>query len=145
MVSVTCLQQLRIYTEDLAGPGPVLGAGRLRGRSVITDLGLEGSRLDDEKLLRVLVDTFGIDGTRLCLVVGVTSDASGTYEVQLVEGACTHGMQTTEPMCVYTLGVFTGALQAVTGVVMQGKETSCEAKGDPTCTYVIGPHRALGS
>jgi predicted hydrocarbon binding protein len=144
MVSVTCLQQLRIYTEDLAGPGPILGAGRLRGRSVIADLGLNGSKLDDEKLFSLFVDAFGINGTRLCLVVGVSSDESGTYVVQLVEGACTHQMQTTEPMCVYTLGVFAGALQAVTGIVMQGTETSCEAKGDPTCTYVIGPHRALG-
>ncbi len=143
MVSATCLQQLRIYTEDLAGRGPVLGAGRLRGRGVIADLGLEGSQLDDEKLLSLFVETFGINGTRLCLVTAVSSDESGVYVVKLIEGACTHQQQTTEPMCVYTLGVFVGALQAVTGVVLQGVETTCEAMGDPACTYVIRPHRAL--
>jgi hypothetical protein len=143
MVAATCLQQLRIHTEDLAGRGPVLGAGRLRGLSVIADLGLQGSRLDDEKLHRLFIDTFGVEGTRLCLVTGVSSDESGTYVVQLVEGACTHLQQATEPFCAYTLGVFVGAVQAVTGVVMQGTETSCEAMGDPMCTYVIRPHRAL--
>jgi predicted hydrocarbon binding protein len=143
MVSATCLQQLRIYTEDIAGRGPVLGAGRLRGRGVIADLGLEGSGLDDEKLLSLFVDTFGVNGTRLCLVTDVSSDDSGTYVVKLVEGACTHQQQTTEPLCAYTLGVFIGAVQAVTGVVMQGSETTCQAMGDPTCTYLIRPHRAL--
>jgi predicted hydrocarbon binding protein len=144
MVSVTCLQQLRIYTEDLAGRGPVLGAGRLRGRSVIADLGLEGAKLDDEKLLHLFDDIFGINGTRLCRVTEVSSDETGAYVVKLIEGACTHQLQTTEPMCVYTLGVFMGALQAVTGAAMQGTETTCEAQGDPMCTYLIRPHRALG-
>jgi len=143
MVSATCLQQLRIYTEDLAGRGPVLGAGRLRGRGVIAQLGLDGSRLDDDKLLALFADAFGINGTRLCVVTDVRSDGAGGYVVQLIEGACTHQLQTTEPMCVYTLGVFVGALQAVTGVPMQGTETTCEAAGDPVCTYVIRPHRAL--
>jgi len=143
MVSATCLQQMRVYTEDLVGRGPVLGAGRMRGQGVIADLGLQGSRLDDDKLFRLFVDAFGIEGTRLCLVTGVTSDDSGTYVVQLVEGACTHQVEATEPICAYTLGVFVGALQAVTGIVMQGTETTCEAAGDPTCTFVIRPHRAL--
>ncbi|WP_026311347.1 4-vinyl reductase [Parafrankia elaeagni] len=143
MVSATCLQQMRVYTEDIVGRGPVLGAGRMRGQGVIADLGLQDSRLDDDKLFRLFVDTFGIEGTRLCLVTGVTSDDSGAYVVQLVEGACSHQMQAAEPMCAYTLGVFVGALQAVTGVVMQGTETSCEAAGDPACTFVIRPHRAL--
>nr|MDT0665051.1 4-vinyl reductase [Micromonospora sp. DSM 115978] len=143
MVSAVCLQQLRIYTEDLAGRGPILGAGRLRGQNLIAELGLQGSRLDDEKLHGLFIQTFGYEGTRLCLVTGVNSDESGAYVVTLVEGACTHQLQTTEPMCVYTLGVFVGALQAVTGDVMQGTETSCEAAGDPMCTYEIRPHRML--
>jgi hypothetical protein len=87
MVSATCLQQLRIYTEDLAGRGPVLGAGRLRGRGVIAQLGLDGSRLDDDKLLALFADAFGINGTRLCAVTDVRSDGAGGYVVQLIEGA----------------------------------------------------------
>jgi hypothetical protein len=144
MVSAVCLQQLRIHTEELTGRGPVLGAGRLRGRGIIADLGLEGSQLDDDKLHRLFIDTFGLEGTRLCIVTRVASDGAGGYELQLVEGACTHQIQTTEPMCAYTLGVFVGALQAVTGVVMQGTETECQAMGHPACVYRIRPHRALG-
>lgn len=144
MVSATCLQQLRIHTEDLAGRGPVLGAGRLRGLGIVADLGLEGSRLDDEKLHHLFLETFGIDGTRLCIVTQVRSDGSGGYVVQLVEGACTAGQQTTEPMCAYTLGVFIGTLQGIVGITMQGIETECQAMGHPACVYEIRPHIALG-
>lgn len=144
LVSAVCLQQLRVYTEELAGRGPVLGAGRLRGRDVIRDQGLENSRPDDEKLLTVLQGVFGVDGTRLCIVTALESDDDDNYRVQLVEGACTFGAKTDEPMCVYTLGVFIGALQTVLGRTMQGVETECQAMGHATCTYEIRPHAALG-
>jgi hypothetical protein len=109
MVAVTCLQQLRIHTEELTRRGPVVGAGPLRGRGIIADLGLEGSSLDDDQIHRVFLDTFGIDGTRLRIVMKVASDGDGGYEVESVEGACTHLQQTAEPMCAYPLGVFIGA------------------------------------
>lgn len=144
LVSATCLQQLRVYTEELAGRGPILGAGRLRGQDVIRSQGLENSRLADDKLLALFIDVFGIDGTRLCTVTSVDSAGDDTYRVQLVEGACTYLAQTDRPMCVYTLGVFVGALQAVTGRTLQGVETECQAMGHETCTYVITPHSALG-
>jgi hypothetical protein len=144
MVAAACLQQLRIHTEELAGRAPVLGAGRLRGLGLVADLGLAGSNLDDAKLHQLFLETFGIDGTRLCLVTEVVSDGSGGYVVQLVEGACTRGLQADEPMCAYTLGVFVGALQGITGVTMQGVESQCQAMGAPTCVYEVRPHVVLG-
>lgn len=143
LVSATCLQQLRLYTEDLAGRGPILGAGRLRGQGIITDRGLTGSKLEDDKLHRLFIEVFGLEGTRLCMVTRVASDGVGGYEVKLVEGACTYLAKADQPMCVYTLGVFVGALQAVTGRTMQGVETECQAMGHATCTYQIHPHSAL--
>ncbi|WP_088312672.1 4-vinyl reductase [Kineosporia sp. R_H_3] len=143
MVSAVCLQQLRLYTEDIAGRGPILGAGRLRGQAVIQDRGLANSPLADDKLHALFLEVFGIEGTRLCTVTRVESDGSGGYTVQLVEGACTYLAQTDEPMCVFTLGVFVGALQAINGRTMQGVETECQAMGHPTCTYLIRPHTAL--
>ena len=143
LVSATCLQQLRIYTEDLAGRGPILGAGRLRGQGIIVDKGLVGSKLDDDKLHRLFLEVFGLEGTRLCLVTRVQSNLAGGYEVQLVEGACTYLAKADAPMCVYTLGVFIGALQAVSGATMQGVETECQAMGHATCTYQIRPHSVL--
>jgi hypothetical protein len=144
MVAAACLQQLRIHTEELAGRAPVLGAGRLRGLGVVADLGLQGSCLDDDKLHRLFLDTFGVEGTRLCIVTSVASDGSGGYVVRVVEGACTHRLEATEPVCAYTLGVFVGALQGITGVTMQGAEPECQAVGDPACTYVIRPHIGIG-
>jgi predicted hydrocarbon binding protein len=51
--------------------------------------------------------------------------------------------QTDEPMCVYTLGVFVGAVQAIVGRPMQGVELACQATGSPFCHYEIRPHAAL--
>lgn len=145
MVAALCLQQLRLYTEDLAGRGPILGAGRLRGQAVIDERGLRNTVQDDASLTRLFLDVFGIDGTRLCIVDSVVSDDEGGYQVTVVEGACTYMATTDEPMCVYTLGVFVGAVQAITGRPYQGLETTCQAMGDPACTYEIKRHAALSS
>ena len=143
MVAAFCLQQLRLYTEDLAGRGPVLGAGRLRGEALIRERGLAGSNLDPGKLHQLFLEVLGIEGTRLCTVTDVQAAPDGGFEIRLVEGACTYMRQSDEPMCVYTLGVFVGAVQTIVGVPMQGVEIECQATGHPTCYYQIRPHAAL--
>lgn len=139
MVAALCLQKLQTHTGDLVGMGTVVGAGRLRGRGVIAEYGLSGSRLDDDKLRRLLLDVLGPDGTRLCLVTGLVGEPGGGYEVRVVEAACTHEVESDEPMCAYTLGVFIGAVQEVMSVVMQGVEVECQATGAPECVYRIRP------
>jgi predicted hydrocarbon binding protein len=143
MVAAFCLQQLRLYTEDLAGRGPILGAGRLRGEALIRDRGLAGSNLETDKMHQLFLEVFGIEGTRLCTVTEVAAGADGGFEIKLVEGACTYMAQADEPMCVYTLGVFVGAVQTFVGRPMEGVEIACQAIGDPACHYEIRPHAAL--
>jgi predicted hydrocarbon binding protein len=143
MVAAFCLQQLRLYTEDLAGRGPILGAGRLRGEALIRDRGLAGSNLETEKMHQLFIEVFGVEGTRLCMVTDVAANPDGVYEIKLVEGACTYMAQADEPMCVYTLGVFVGAVQTIVGRPMQGIEVACQATGAATCHYEIRPHAAL--
>ena len=143
MVAAFCLQQLRLYTEDLAGRGPILGAGRLRGEALVKDRGLAGSNLEPEKMHQLFLEVFGLEGTRLCTVTEVGATADGGYEIRLVEGACTYMAQAEEPMCVYTLGVFVGAVQTIAGRPMQGFELECQATGHPACYYQIRPHSAL--
>ena len=143
MVAALCLQQLRLYTEDLAGRGPILGAGRMRGEAVIRERGLVGSQLEADKMHQIFLEVFGLEGTRLCLVTEVVPSADGGFDVKLVEGACTYRAQADKPMCVYTLGVFVGAVQTIMGSPMQGFEVECQATGHPACWYQIRPHAAL--
>ena len=124
-------------------PGPILGAGRLRGEALIKERGLAGSNLEPEKMHQLFLEVFGLEGTRLCTVTEVTPSADGGYEIRLVEGACTYMAQADEPMCVYTLGVFVGAVQTIVGRPMQGFEIECQATGHAACYYQIRPHSAL--
>ncbi len=142
-VAAECLQQMRLHVEDLAGRGPVLGAGRMRGAGLIEGLGQTGSKPSDDVAKKLLADALGIDGTRLCVVTEFTSNDAHEYTVKLVEGACSFEQQTDSAMCAYTLGVFIGAIGTLIGHTMTGKETECQATGDDTCTYKIRRHLAM--
>jgi predicted hydrocarbon binding protein len=138
-MSITCFQYLRNGTEDIAGRVPIVAAGRQRGTDLVSELGLNGSTQDPELLRKYLYDALGPDGTRLCLVESMTPLPSGGYEVRLREGACATGVESAEPLCAYTLGVFAGALSALTGQRMTGKESSCAAMQGEYCIYQITP------
>ena len=143
LVAAECLQQMRLHFEDLAGRGPVLGAGRMRGAGLIESLGHAGSKPSDDVAKKLLADALGIDGTRLCIVTEFTSNDDDEFVVKLVEGACSFEQNTDTAMCAYTLGVFIGAIGSLIGHTMTGKETECQAAGDDTCTYKIKRHIAM--
>ncbi|MFV9503445.1 MAG: V4R domain-containing protein [Oscillochloridaceae bacterium umkhey_bin13] len=138
-----CFQYLRLYTEEVAGRAPVIAAGRKRGFDVIEELGLLGSTVDAETIRSRLDATLGAEGTRLCLVRAVTPLANGGYEVTVSETACTAGQHSDTPMCSYTLGVFIGAIQGLTGKRIKGHELVCEACDENACHYVIEPIEVL--
>ena len=50
--------------------------------------------------------------------------------------AC-HGVSADEPICWHTVGFLEESLQWATGREFKVEETSCRAKGDPTCTFAI--------
>jgi predicted hydrocarbon binding protein len=139
MMDVVCFQYLRICAEEYAGRAPIVSAGRKRGMDIVEEVGLTNSGEDAAQLQKELDDILGLNGTRLCLVQSVKARPEGGYEVKITESACTAGQTSSEPLCAYTLGVFTGAIQALTGRRMQGRELECSACGHPGCTYVIEP------
>jgi V4R domain len=139
MVDAVCFQYLRFHAEELMGRVPIIAAGRRRGHDVVGEKGLVGIVADGPKLREVLDGVLGLDGTRLCLVRSVEPLAGGRFEVRITEGACTVGRESDEPVCAYTLGVFMGALQAVTGTPMHGEETRCQATGAEECVYLLRP------
>jgi hypothetical protein len=134
-----CFQYLRMYTEEIAGRAPIIAAGRKRGFDVVEGLGLLGKVQEAAQIERSLETVLGADGTRLCLLQSVRARPEGGYEVHILESACTAGQRSSEPLCAYTLGVFIGAVQGLTGTRMQGHETRCQACGDHGCTYIIEP------
>lgn len=138
-MSLTCFQYLRSGTEDVADRAPIIAAGRKRGYDLVEGLGLMGSTQDSAAITSKLEVALGAKGTKLCLVKSITSVGNGSYEVRLTEGACTAGQTSSEPLCAFTLGVFIGALHAITGTPMRGRETECCACGAAECVYLIAP------
>ncbi|NTW03105.1 MAG: hypothetical protein HGA19_17800 [Oscillochloris sp.] len=138
-MNAVCFQYLRINTEDVAGRVPIIAAGRKRGYDIVESLGLLGATSDADTIKSHLGSVLGIEGTRLCILNTISSLPNGSYEVRLTESACTAGQTSDEPMCAFTLGVFIGAIHAITGVRMSGHETECQACGAPECVYQITP------
>jgi predicted hydrocarbon binding protein len=138
-MNVTCFQYLRLVSEEITGRAPIVAAGRKRGYDVIEELGLLGSAHDGDDVRAKLDSVLGAQGTRLCIVQSVIAKPNSGYEVRIVEGACTANQTAPEPVCAYTLGVFVGAIHALTGRRMNGAETECSACGAPACVYQIDP------
>jgi predicted hydrocarbon binding protein len=136
-MSLTCFQYLRVGTEEVADRAPIVSAGRKRGSDLIEGLGLLGSTTDPSIIFHTLEAALGAKGTRLCLINSITIIAPGNYEVRLTEGACTTGQTSSEPLCAFTLGVFVGAIYAITGMAMRGREIQCCACGASECVYKI--------
>ncbi|HEX5690878.1 MAG TPA: 4-vinyl reductase [Roseiflexaceae bacterium] len=138
-MSLVCFQYLRLGTEEVADRAPIVASGRKRGYDVVEGLGLMGSTQDAKVIRDKLDDVLGIKGTRLCNVKSVAPKANGGYEVRIDEGACTAGQTSSEPVCAFTMGVFIGAVHAITGTRMKGQETECCACGANECVYQIDP------
>ena len=138
-MNAVCFQYLRIYTEEVAGRAPIIAAGRTRGSDVVKALALSGTVTDAGVIQEMLDGVLGANGTKLCLIQGITPRPDGGYEVRLTESACTMGQTASEPLCAFTLGVFIGAIAALTSQRMTGREVECQACGAPMCIYHIDP------
>lgn len=138
-MSLVCFQYLRVGTEEVADRAPVVASGRQRGYDLIESLGLLGTTTDGETIRAKLDEALGLNGTRLCLVNSIQPKPSGGYEVRISEGACTAGQVSSQPHCAFTMGVFIGAIQALTNTRVKGVETECCACGAAQCVYQIDP------
>jgi predicted hydrocarbon binding protein len=138
-MSLVCFQYLRVGTEQVADRAPVVAAGRQRGYDLIEQLGLLGSTTDPALIHQHLSAALGEQGTRLCIIKSMTLKPNQGYEVRLFEGACTAGQSSITPLCAFTLGVFIGAVHAITGTRVKGTETQCCACGADECVYQIDP------
>lgn len=138
-MSLVCFQYLRVGTEEVADRAPVVASGRKRGYDLIHELGLANSKPNADAIQAKLNEVLGENGTRLCIVNSVKETPEGGYEIHISEGACTAGQTSDTPHCAFTMGVFIGAMHALTGNRMTGVETECCACGAPQCIYMINP------
>lgn len=133
-MSAECFRFLRLGAEDTAGRALIVNAGKQRGHS-LEDI-LAGVGNDEATLTTTLNRVLGKEGTRLCIVDEVKKVDNG-YRVTIRESACSAGMQTSEPNCAFTLGVFIGALEVVTKKRLLGHEIECIATGHDHCLYEL--------
>jgi len=119
--------------EDIAGRALIVAAGKSRGHS-LADV-LKGLKPDEDAVITAkLSGVLGADGTRLCLVNQIKQTELG-YEVHITESACASGVVADAPICAFTLGVFIGAMEVVTGKRIYGQEVSCVGFGNDECFY----------
>lgn len=129
LMSVVCFGYLATDAEELAGPGLLVDAGRQRGQDVIEALGKTGSHQQAAAIQRELDAALGEQGTRLCLIQQISEQADGSFEVHAAECASD----------TYTLGVLIGAISAITGTRMLGKQTGPSEMGTNGRVYTIYP------
>jgi predicted hydrocarbon binding protein len=134
-MSIECFRYLRFGAEDTAGRALIISSGKLRGHSLKDSLNGVSSE-DTAQIKQKLIELLGIDGTRLCLINDIKKTANG-FDVLIDESACCAGSKSEEPVCAYTLGVFIGVFEVVTGKRMNGRETECMATGHGNCLYQL--------
>ena len=132
-MSAECFRYLRIYTEETAGRGLIVMAGKQRGLSLADHLG--GIKPEDTAAITATLNkVLGKDGTHLCIVDEIKKTETG-YQVRISESACSTGLKTEEPNCAFTMGVFVGALEYISKERLTANETECVAIGNSHCVY----------
>lgn len=132
-MSTECFRYLRVFGEEAAGRSFIVYAGKQRGISLQDHLkGLNADKTAE--ILEKLNGLLGVKGTHLCVVEGFEPTADG-FQIKVSESACSFGMQTSEPNCAYTMGVFLGITETITARRFTVSESECIAMGHAHCVY----------
>jgi hypothetical protein len=132
--SIVCFKAVVTGMEQALGERTaavgLIAAGRIRGANLVTSLGLAGSGGGDPQAIRDALDgALGVNGTRLCLVDKVELE-DGTYRVYLGETVCSAGEPPGSPRnCTFTLGAIQGALEALSGRKLRGRQIGSSLRG----------------
>lgn len=103
-------------------------AGRQRGRDLVASLGLTGST-DVQGAAAAMKAALGPDGTKLCIVERIDEDGE-VFTVYLSETVCSAGEpQGADTELSFTYGAVQGALEALTGQRLRGKQVGSILRG----------------
>jgi predicted hydrocarbon binding protein len=136
-ISLSCFRYMQAAAEEVCGNMLPITAGRERGRSLYFEY--LGGGLDLKTSLRLktaIGELLGANGMRLCLLQDVKRTVNG-YLFYVQEAADCAGIEHDEPFCTYTLGVFVGLVEGMTGRRAEGIELECAAMGSHECIYRI--------
>ena len=132
--SIVCFRALVVGMEETLGARAALvalkAAGRRRGAQLVESLGLTGKGPDDTAVLAEALDAaLGTKGTRLCLIPKVEREGE-TFRVFLAETICSADeAQGSDRELSFTFGALHGAIEALYGVKLRGKQTGSILRG----------------
>jgi len=132
--SIVCTKAIVTGIEEALGAKAatisLIAAGRVRGRGLITQLGLDHQQsVSLEKLTELMSAALGKDGTRLCIIDQITEE-DGVYKVYTQETVCTSDEpEGSDRECSYTLGAIQGALETILDVRLRGKHVEFIKQG----------------
>lgn len=132
--SIVCFRALVVGIEDALGKRAAMvalkAAGRKRGHQLVESLGLTGAGTEDTAALASALDqAIGKAGTRLCTVDKIEKDGD-TYRVHLSETICSADEpQGSERELSFTFGAVHGAMEALYGVQLRGKQVGSVLRG----------------
>ncbi len=135
MNSIVCFRALVVGIEKTMGVAAanvtLRAAGRARGQGLVGDLGLTGAGPEDpSEAATLLTAALGADGTRLCKVDKVTRDGD-TWRVYAAETICSAGEAPgSSRELSFTFGALHGAIEALYGIKLRGKQVGSVLRGD---------------
>ncbi|MCB9677912.1 MAG: hypothetical protein H6737_22630 [Alphaproteobacteria bacterium] len=132
--SIVCFRAVVVGMEEALGKRAAMvalkAAGRRRGEQLVESLGLTGKGpADTVALAKALDDALGLEGTRLCFIPRVDREGEN-FRIYLAETICSAD----EPMgsereLSFTFGALHGAMEALYGVKLRGKQTGSILRG----------------
>ncbi|MFE4106034.1 hypothetical protein [Almyronema epifaneia] len=131
--SIVCFKAVVTGIQEALGEKAALialvSAGRQRGKQLIEELGLANGNLPLPEVAQLMQKILGKDGTRLCLIDAIEECENG-FRVACRETICSSGEAPGSPITLsYTLGALQGALEAVTGKRLRGKQVESVLRG----------------
>ncbi|NOY73004.1 MAG: hypothetical protein GXP14_11620 [Gammaproteobacteria bacterium] len=132
--SIVCLKALVVGLEDILGEkgarANLILAGRIRGRTIIKDLGLSNTDKALAEWSITVKDAIGENGTRLCTIAKVEEEEDGILRIYLSETVCSAGEEPgSERQLTFTLGAIQGAVEEATGKKFLAKQTGSVLRG----------------
>jgi len=131
--SIVCLKAMVVGLEDILGEkgaqANLVLAGRLRGKTIVKELGLSHTDKPLSEWLIAVKNAVGETGTRLCNIANVEEDGD-TLRIYLNETVCSAGEeQGSSRRLTFTLGAIQGAVEEATGKKFTAKQTGSVLRG----------------
>jgi len=131
--SIVCLKALVVGLENILGENGarvnLVLAGRIRGQTLVRDLGLSNTEKPLAEWFMVIKNALGKNGTRLCELVRIEEDGD-ILRVYLSETVCSAGEeQGSARRLTFTLGAILGAVEEAIGKKFTAKQTGSVLRG----------------